>query len=56
MQLEAHVADIYGVIVEGCGWYIKLTVERDARGALVLVISCHPVEYPLMTGRGTIQS
>ncbi len=55
VQLQVHAADVYGVVGESCGWYIKLTVERDARGALVLVISCHAVEYPLVTRRGTIE-
>ncbi len=36
-------------------WYIKLTVDSDADGKLVLVISCHPVERPLMTRLGAIE-
>ncbi len=55
VELRAHLADVYGVVVDNCGWYIKLTVDSDAHGKLVLVISCHPVEYPLMTRLGEIE-
>ena len=55
VQLEVHTADVYGVVVEGFGWYIKLTITSDACGKLALVISCHPVERPLMTRLGTIE-
>lgn len=55
VQLEVHIADVYGVVVDGCGWYLKLTVDSDARGALVLLISCHPVEYTLTTRLGSIE-
>ncbi len=55
VKLEVHTADVYGLVVDGCGWYLKLTLEKDARGELVLVISCHPVEYPLVTRGGTIE-
>ncbi len=54
-QLEVHTADVYGVVAGNRGWYLKLTVENDARGRLVLVISCHPVERPLMTRLGVIE-
>ncbi len=55
VQLEEHIADVYGVVVDDRGWYLKLTVDRDARGKLVLVISCHPVEYTLTTRLGRIE-
>lgn len=54
VQPHTHAADVYGFVAEGCGWYLKLTIEEDARGALVLVISCHPLEYSILTLRGTI--
>ena len=54
VQLHTHAADVYGFVSEGCGWYLKLAVEQDSQGALVLVISCHPLEYPISTLRGTI--
>jgi hypothetical protein len=55
VELEVHTADVYGVVVDGCGWYLKLTLEMDAHEKLVLVISCHPVEYSLVTRGGTIE-
>jgi len=54
VQLQTHAADVYGIVAEERGWYLKLTVDQDAHGALVLVISCHPLEHPLSTLRGTI--
>jgi gentisate 1,2-dioxygenase len=54
VQLHTHRADVYGFVAEGCGWYLKLTVEKDSREEFVLVISCHPLEHPILTLRGTI--
>ncbi len=54
VQLEVHRADVYGIFKDGCGWYVKLSMAKDADGLAVLVISCHPVERPLKTGKRTI--
>ncbi len=55
VQLEIHTADVYGVVVDNRGWYLKITVDSDARGRLLLVISCHPIERSLMTRLGVIE-
>ncbi len=54
VQLEVHRADVYGIFRDGIGWYVKLTLTKDAAGSVVLMISCHPVEWPLKTGKRTI--
>ena len=54
IQLAVHTADIYGAYSVGHGWYLKFTMTRGTDGLAVLVISCHPVEHPLETLRGTI--
>jgi len=52
-ELEHCLADVYGVIVEGAGWYLKLTVV-EAQPA-VLVISFHRLERPLKTRGGMVE-
>jgi hypothetical protein len=47
---KAPPADVYGVFVDGRGWYVKIAI--DSR--LLLVISCHPPEAPLRTHSGTV--
>ncbi len=54
VELEVHVADVYGFVVGDNGWYLKLTMTEDADGSFVLVISCHPLQYPLSTQGGRI--
>jgi hypothetical protein len=49
-QILEMVADLYGMQRHGCGWYIKVAIDR---GRLV-VISCHPPTSPLRTRSGTI--
>ncbi len=53
LQLTWDRADVYGVRLEGAGWYVKLTIDESIpEGA---VISFHPLERPLKTNAGTVK-
>ncbi len=54
VDLEVHMADVYGFIVGDDGWYLKLTITEDDDDSFALVISCHPLAYPLNTQGGCI--
>ena len=53
-RLTNDWADVYGLSVDGCGWYLKLIVfeEDDPR---VLVVSLHPLEHRLNTRGGVVE-
>lgn len=53
VKLLRHIADIYGVIGDDGGWYLKLTVI-DTAGPEVLIISFHPLERPIKTNGGLV--
>lgn len=44
------MSDVYGLNVDGTGWYIKLCIDQGE----VDVISFHPPEHPIRTRAGTI--
>jgi len=44
--------DVYGKILEAQGWYIKVSIESDARRAYVH--SCHLAMHPIETLGGTV--
>ena len=47
-RLAWDIADVYGVrMADNTGWYLKITVDEDEPE--VVVISFHPLEYPLKT-------
>jgi hypothetical protein len=52
--LANHVADVYGVVLDGRGWYLKLSVTEDVDGRVVVVISFHPLERALRTRGGLV--
>jgi len=52
--LARHVADVYGVVVEGAGWYLKFSVGEDAEARAVVVISFHLLDRPLETRGGMV--
>jgi hypothetical protein len=52
-ELQHCLADVYGVVVDGAGWYLKLTVAET--GPAVLVISFHRLERPLRTKGGMVE-
>jgi len=47
------VCDVYGVLREGEGWYLKLCVDDDVPE--VAIISFHLLERPLRTNGGVIK-
>jgi hypothetical protein len=51
-ELEHCMADVYGVVADGVGWYLKLTVVESPA---VLVISFHRLERPLRTRGGMVE-
>lgn len=42
------VCDVYAVVFDARGWYVKFTLVPDQ----VLLISLHPLEHPIRTARG----
>lgn len=44
-------ADVYGVVIGGSGWYLKISVQT---GSLLLVISLHPAKAPIRTKKGMV--
>jgi hypothetical protein len=52
--LANHVADVYGVVLDDRGWYLKFSVTEDAEGRAVVVISFHPLERALRTRGGVV--
>jgi hypothetical protein len=53
VKMTYDVADVYGVLTEGEGWYLKLTI--DDQEPEVVVISLHPLERPLKTRGGILK-
>ncbi len=53
VQMTYDVADVYGVIVEENGWYLKITI--DEQDSELVVISFHPLERPLRTRSGEVK-
>jgi hypothetical protein len=47
------VCDVYGVLVEGVGWYLKLCIDEAVPE--VAIISFHPLEHPLRTNGGMVK-
>ena len=53
VELTWSVADVYGLKLEGCGWYLKVTIDETE--PQVLVISFHPLECPIRTNGGIVK-
>ena len=53
VKLTHDVADVYGVVIEQHGWYLKLTIDETEPE--VVVISFHPLERPLKTRGGMVK-
>lgn len=49
---QRDVCDVYGVTVDGHGWYLKLCIDEATK---VLIISFHPAERPIQTKGGWVQ-
>ncbi len=44
--------DVYAVVIDGRGFYLKVTIIMGPR---LMVISLHPLEYPLRSKKGVVQ-
>jgi hypothetical protein len=53
VKLTYDVADVYGVKLEGNGWYLKVTIDESIPE--VAVISFHPLERPIRTNGGMVK-
>lgn len=51
-NLMTGPADVYGVDIDGTGYYLKLYI--DERAPEVVVVSLHPPEHPLRTRDGRV--
>jgi hypothetical protein len=52
-QQTQDVCDVYGVLVEGGGWYLKICIDELLPE--VAVVSFHPLERPLRTNGGEVR-
>jgi hypothetical protein len=57
MQQTQDVCDVYGVLVEGDGWYLKICIDEGTpeNAPEVAVVSFHPLERPLRTNSGEVK-
>ena len=46
---QVDTCDVYGVRINGCGWYLKVTIDE-----LLVVVSLHPLLRPLHTNSGIL--
>lgn len=53
LSLPIDKADVYGIEVEGCGWYLKVCIDENVPEATF--ISVHPLENPLRTNGGEVK-
>jgi len=52
VELTWDVADVYGVQIDGEGWYLKIAIDEEQPE--VAVISFHPLERRLKTRGGWV--
>lgn len=48
-QVQLDICDVYAVPFQGRGWYLKVTVDD-----LLVVVSLHPLQWPLRTNGGVV--
>lgn len=48
-----EVMDVYGVVIDEAGWYLKLTIDENV--PCVVVISLHPLREAIRTKGGLIK-
>jgi hypothetical protein len=55
---DGRLADVYGCWVDELGWYVKVAIAAVRPGQdeteEIEILSCHPPEYDLRTGRGGV--
>lgn len=47
---QVDICDVYGVRLDGKGWYLKLTID-----GLLVIVSLHPLDKPLKTNSGEVK-
>ena len=52
-ELTHDVADVYGIVRDGKGWFLKLCIDVEVPE--LLIISLHPLERPLVTNAGVVK-
>lgn len=52
IQLTVDLCDVYGIVIDGGGWFLKLCVDVDVPE--LLIVSLHPLERPLKTNGGMV--
>lgn len=53
VQLSQDKADVYGLTVDDCGWYVKLYIDETVPETTF--ISLHPLERPIKTNAGRVE-
>lgn len=51
--IQTTKCDVYGVKLNGKGWYLKVTIDHDPEEELIIV-SLHPLARPLKTNTGMV--
>jgi hypothetical protein len=49
--MQADICDVYGIIRDEQGWYLKVTVIHPE----LVVVSLHPLDRPLRTNGGVVE-
>ena len=56
VDLAADKADVYGLCIEGTGWYVKIYIDvYDPDRPETTFISLHPLERSIMTNAGKVE-
>lgn len=48
---QVDICDVYGVVLDGAGWYLKVTVQNPT----LIVVSLHPLMHPIRTNGGEVK-
>ena len=55
LKLSTDTADVYGIEVDGTGWYVKLYIDTyEPNAPEASFISLHPLERALQTNAGVV--
>jgi hypothetical protein len=52
VQLREGPADVYGIVVDGKSWYVKLHLARDR--TRLHIVSCHLPDRDILTADGIV--
>jgi hypothetical protein len=51
VKQQADACDVYGVVIDGVAWYLKVTVQAKST---LFVMSLHPATGPIKTNGGIV--